>query len=76
MRRFKHILLLVFITLSVTMSTLGQCVMCKALGEQSAAQGGLGSGLNEGIIFIMIIPYLLIGIGLLLIWNRFNKEGE
>jgi len=50
--------------------------MCKALGEQSAAQGGLGSGLNEGIIFIMIIPYLLIGIGLLLIWNRFNKEGE
>ena len=48
MRRVKHIFLLVFITLSVTMSTLGQCVMCKALGEQSAAQGGLGSGLNEG----------------------------
>ena len=76
MKQIKHILLLVCITFLVSMATWGQCVMCKALGEQSAAQGGLGSGLNEGILFIMIIPYLLIGIGLLLVWKRFNKEGE
>jgi len=74
MRRFKHIILLAFATLSVSMSSWGQCVMCKALGEQSASQGGMGTGLNEGIIFIMIIPYLLIGIGLILVWKRFNKE--
>ena len=49
--------------------------MCKALGEQSANQGMIGTGLNEGIIFIMIIPYLLIGIGLVLVWKRINKEG-
>ena len=76
MKQIIHISLLTFISFLMSISTWGQCVMCKALGEQSAAQGGLGSGLNEGIIFIMIIPYLLIGIGLLLIWNRFNKEGE
>ena len=76
MRRFKHIILLAFATLSVSMSSWGQCVMCKALGEQSASQGGMGTGLNEGIIFIMIIPYLLIGIGLILVWKRFNKEEE
>jgi hypothetical protein len=76
MGRLKHISLLAFITLFVSMSTWGQCVMCKALGEQSANQGMMGTGLNQGIIFIMIIPYLLIGIGLLLVWKRFNKEGE
>ena len=76
MKRIIHISLLTFISFLMSISTWGQCVMCKALGEQSASQGGLGSGLNEGIIFIMIIPYLLIGIGLLLVWKRFNKEGE
>jgi len=74
MNRFKHIFLLAFVTLSVSMSSWGQCVMCKALGEQSANQGMMGTGLNQGIIFIMIIPYLLIGIGLVLVWKRFNKE--
>ena len=76
MNRFKHIFLLAFASISVSMSSWGQCVMCKALGEQSANQGGMGTGLNQGIIFIMIIPYLLIGIGLVLVWKRFNKEEE
>ena len=74
MNRFKHIFLLALASVSVSMSSWGQCVMCKALGEQSANQGEVGTGLNEGIIFIMIIPYLLIGIGLVLVWKRFNKE--
>ena len=74
MNRFKHIFLLGFVSVTLSMSSWGQCVMCKALGEQSANQGMIGKGLNEGIIFIMIIPYLLIGIGLVLVWKRFNKE--
>lgn len=74
MNRFKHIFLLALVSVSLSMSSWGQCVMCKALGEQSANQGEVGTGLNEGIIFIMIIPYLLIGIGLVLVWKRFNKE--
>ena len=74
MNRLKHIFLLAFVSVTLSMSSWGQCVMCKALGEQSANQGMIGTGLNEGIIFIMIIPYLLIGIGLVLVWKRINKE--
>ncbi len=74
MNRLKHIFLFAFVSVTLSMSSWGQCVMCKALGEQSANQGMIGTGLNEGIIFIMIIPYLLIGIGLVLVWKRFNKE--
>ena len=59
MKRFKHIFLLAFVTLSVSMSSWGQCVMCKALGEQSANQGMMGTGLNQGIIFIMIMTILI-----------------
>lgn len=33
-----------------------QCAMCKATAEES----GFESGLNSGIIYLMIIPYILL----------------
>ena len=43
-------------------STLGfaQCSMCKAVAE-TADGGGFGAGLNYGIVYLMIFPYLIIG---------------
>ena len=42
--------------------TLGfaQCSMCKAVAE-TADGGGFGAGLNYGIVYLMIFPYLIIG---------------
>jgi len=53
-----------------------QCVMCKALGEQSSKVDGLGKGLNAGILFLMAIPYVLLSIGGYMVWRRFNKQEE
>ncbi|MDC0600301.1 hypothetical protein OAO65_03225 [Flavobacteriales bacterium] len=39
-----------------------QCVMCKAVAEDSAAEGAVGRGINQGILYIMAVPYMLIGI--------------
>jgi len=39
---------------------LAQCSMCKAVAE-SANGGGFGAGLNYGILYLMIFPYLIIG---------------
>lgn len=39
----------------------GQCVMCKAVAEDSAEAGGLGEGLNRGILYLMAVPYVLLG---------------
>ncbi|PCJ82734.1 MAG: hypothetical protein COA49_01335 [Bacteroidetes bacterium] len=69
-------LLLLFVVNITSRISLGQCVMCKALGEESANQGGIGTGLNEGILFIMVIPYILIATGFYLVWKSFNKEEE
>ena len=43
------------------MSADAQCVMCKAVAEDSAAAGGLGEGLNRGILYLMAVPYVLLG---------------
>lgn len=44
-----------------------QCAMCTVSAEQSVKNGNTqGVGLNTGIIYLLVIPYLLIsGIGVL-----------
>ena len=38
-----------------------QCAMCKAVVESNLKEGGsAGAGLNEGILYLMAIPYLVI----------------
>ena len=39
-----------------------QCVMCKAVAEDSAAEGAVCRGINQGILYIMAVPYILIGV--------------
>ena len=36
-----------------------QCSMCKAVAE-TANGGGMGTGINYGILYLMIFPYLII----------------
>lgn len=38
-----------------------QCAMCSAANESAMGEGG-GIGLNEGIVYLMGIPYLLLAI--------------
>lgn len=37
-----------------------QCVMCRAVAEDSAEDGGIGAGLNRGILYLMAVPYILL----------------
>lgn len=40
-----------------------QCSMCRAIASSNAESGsGIVDGLNSGILYLMFIPYLLIGI--------------
>lgn len=52
---------------------LGQCVMCKAVAEDSAADGSLGRGLNSGILYLMGIPYAIMAF---FAWFVFRKPKE
>lgn len=51
----------VLIMLSVRASAQG-CAMCKAVAEDAINEDGYGiaMGLNEGILFIMSMPYILL----------------
>lgn len=52
-----------------------QCVMCKAVAEDSATDGGLGRGLNAGILYLMAIPYALLALlAGVFFWRRNAKK--
>ncbi len=53
------VILLSFIQVSAS----AQCAMCKAVTESNIDNNSnsIGKGLNTGILYLMLIPYLIIG---------------
>ncbi len=55
-----------------------QCPMCRMSAESNLKNGGTdGRGLNKGILFMLAMPYLVVG-GIGLYWwqNRRKEEEE
>ncbi|MBG7613481.1 hypothetical protein IU405_14600 [Polaribacter sp. BAL334] len=48
-----------------------QCAMCKAVVE--SGDNKMAEGVNDGITYLMIFPYLLVGV-LLYSLYRYNKK--
>ena len=60
----KLFYLLIFLLLDITVQA--QCAMCKSTVSSNLESGGnTGRGINTGILYLLAIPYLLIG-GLLI----------
>ena len=70
MKRVFHILILTLMTIA----SHAQCAMCKASVESNGG-AELATGLNSGIIFLMFIPYLLIG-GVAFAFYRHRKKAS
>ena len=53
-----------------------QCVMCKAVAENSAEDGSLGRGLNAGILYLMGIPYAIMAFFAWFVFRKRKEAGE
>ena len=50
-----------------------QCAMCRAVLE-SEADNSTAKGINNGIKYLMVIPYILVGGVFFFIWRSKKKE--
>ena len=50
----------------------GQCAMCKAVVENSGNKK-VAEGLNTGILWLMVFPYILVG-GLLYAFYKYRQK--
>jgi hypothetical protein len=69
MFRNKILLSLLFVFTSINI--FSQCAMCKAVVENGDLS--MAEGVNNGITYLMVFPYLLIGILFFTIY-RYNKK--
>ena len=67
-----HKRILFFIILvAISISSNAQCAMCKAVVENGDVD--MAEGVNNGITYLMIFPYILVGILLFAIY-RYKKQ--
>lgn len=52
----RYLFLVVFLLISTV--NYGQCAMCKAVVE--SGDKGMAEGVNDGIMYLMIFPYILV----------------
>ena len=57
----KTLLIIILLTLLASFPANAQCAMCRAVLE-SGEGGQSAEGINNGIVYLMAFPYLLMGI--------------
>ncbi|MDB4199288.1 hypothetical protein N9752_03050 [Polaribacter sp.] len=68
---FKNKTLLILLLFFTSKTTFSQCAMCKAVVENGDIS--MAEGVNSGITYLMVFPYLLIGLLFFTIY-RYNKK--
>jgi len=68
----KKTILFSLLSILFTLNTFAQCAMCKAVVESGDAE--VAQGLNHGIMYLMVFPYLLIGALLYFIYKHKTKN--
>lgn len=57
---FKIQQLLIVLVFLVSLSSNAQCAMCRAAVE-SEGNGAKKEAINDGIVYLMVVPYMLVG---------------
>jgi amino acid transporter len=76
MKKIAFIFLFIFVTaISIQPAAKAQCAMCTINAEQGTKNGNTqGKGINDGVLYLMALPYLLIA-GLGVLWYvRYHKK--
>ncbi|MFK7757830.1 MAG: hypothetical protein AB8B53_12945 [Flavobacteriales bacterium] len=72
MKRIGFFLALLIVFSLFSLDVQAQCAMCKEVAQDASDQSGnaVGLGLNNGIKYLLIIPYILFGVFLTIFFRR------
>lgn len=70
----KQKLFFILFSFLFILKTNAQCAMCRAVLESEEGQS-TAQGVNDGIMYLMAIPYLLVaGISFAIYWKFFRRN--
>ncbi len=74
MYSIKTKIIVTIVALLAFLQTDAQCAMCRAVLESEQGQS-TAEGVNNGIVYLMVIPYILVGgIGFMIYWKYLRKK--
>ena len=75
MKRLKFLFIAFLLIVLNISTTLAQCAMCKGAVETNMSTGRnvIGNGINAGIAYLFVFPYLTVGV-IAFLWYRSSKK--
>ena len=58
-----------------SVTTNAQCAMCRAALESEGNQAK-AKGINDGIVYLMVIPYILVGLVFFAVYKMYSKKSK
>lgn len=76
MKRTLVILLLLAVVMFIASPAFSQCAMCTAVADEASKNGSsTADGVNKGVLYLFLSPYLVVGtIGFL--WWRSRRKAQ
>jgi hypothetical protein len=76
MKQGIKILLLIVFILAIAHVAHSQCAMCTEVADEASKNGNsAGDGINKGVLYLFLSPYLIVGtIGF--IWWRSRRKAQ
>ena len=70
----KKTIVIIILIILFSLPAEAQCAMCRAVLESEEGQT-TAEGVNNGIVYLMSIPYILVaGIGFIIYWKFFRVK--
>lgn len=75
MKNWKKIFLLMLVFGLMSQVSWAQCAMCRATVDSNLSEGRgvIGTGINFGIVYLFLTPYLLVAT-MVFLWYRNGKK--
>jgi hypothetical protein len=75
MRNIPKILFVIIVVVFTSVDVLAQCPMCKtALGSARDNGSDIGTTLNSGILYLLVLPYAIASIFGIIYYNKWRKK--
>ena len=74
-RKFSTSVLFFLFSFFYSIATNAQCAMCRAALESEGNQAK-AKGINDGIVYLMVIPYILVGLVFFAVYKMYTNKNK
>lgn len=67
--------LVFLVSIFFSITTNAQCAMCRAALESEGNQAK-AKGINDGIVYLMVIPYILVGLVFFAVYKMYTNKNK